>query len=94
MLQQILLAYDGSDEGRAALTECGDLAASLGAKVHLLAVIPFYAGIIVAEGMIIKDNYERCRGKWFRRPSLPTLELTRSPLSNSFSNWKRNSNSI
>ena len=64
MYKQILLAYDDSDEGRGALTECGDLAASLGAKVHLLAVIPSYAGIMVAEGMIIEDNYERERQRY------------------------------
>jgi nucleotide-binding universal stress UspA family protein len=61
MYKQILIAYDGSDESRGALTECGSLATSLIAKVHLLAVIPSYAGIMVAEGMIIEDNYERER---------------------------------
>ena len=64
MYKHILLAYDGSDEGRNALSECGDLATLLGAKVHLLAVIPSYAGIMVAEGMIIEDNYERERQRY------------------------------
>lgn len=64
MYKQILIAYDGSDEGRGALNECGALAASLGAKIHLLAVIPSYAGIMVTEGMIVEDDYEKERQRY------------------------------
>jgi nucleotide-binding universal stress UspA family protein len=64
MYKRILLAYDGSDEGRKALFECGDLAVLLNAKVDLLAVIPSYAGIMVAEGMIIEDNYDQERQRY------------------------------
>jgi nucleotide-binding universal stress UspA family protein len=64
MYKRILLAYDGSDEGRRALFECGDLAVLLHAEVHLLAVIPSYAGIMVAEGMIIEDNYDQERARY------------------------------
>jgi nucleotide-binding universal stress UspA family protein len=64
MYKRILLAYDGSDEGHKALFECGDLAVLLNAKVDLLAVIPSYAGIMVAEGMIIEDNYDQERQRY------------------------------
>lgn len=58
MYKRILLAYDGSIEGRRALLECAELAQTLQSEVHLLAVIPSYAGIMVAEGMIIEDNFD------------------------------------
>jgi len=58
MYKRILLAYDGSEEGRKALFECGDLAVLLKSEIHLLAVIPSRAGIMVAEGMIIEDNFD------------------------------------
>ena len=64
MYKRILLAYDGSDEGRGALSECGDLAVLLNAQVHLLAVIPSYAGLMVAEGMIVEDNYDHERKRF------------------------------
>jgi nucleotide-binding universal stress UspA family protein len=64
MYKRILLAYDGSDEGHKALFECGELAVLLNAKVDLLAVIPSYAGIMVAEGMIIEDNYDQERQRY------------------------------
>jgi len=61
---RILMAYDGSEEGRKALVECGDLAGLLQTEVHLLAVIPSYAGIMVAEGMIIEDNYDQEKARY------------------------------
>ena len=64
MYKSILLAYDGSVEGRRALRECADLSVHLSAQVHLLAVIPSYAGIMVAEGMIIEDNYDQERQRY------------------------------
>lgn len=64
MYKRMLLAYDGSDEGRKALFECGELAVAVGAEVQLLAVIPSYAGIMVAEGMIIEDNYDQERQRY------------------------------
>ena len=64
MYKRILLAYDGSDEGRGALSECGDLAVLLNAQVHLRAVSPSYAGLMVAEGMIVEDNYDHERKRF------------------------------
>jgi nucleotide-binding universal stress UspA family protein len=59
MYKKILLAYDGSEEGRKALVECADLAQLLKAEVHLLAVIPFYAGMMVVEGMVMENDFEQ-----------------------------------
>lgn len=64
MYKQILLAYDGSETGRRALREFADLAALLNAQVHLLAVVPTYAGIMMAEGMIIEDTSEKERQRF------------------------------
>ena len=36
--RKILLAYNGSQEGKRALLECADLASFLQAETHLLAV--------------------------------------------------------
>src|ERR1041384_920882 len=36
--RKILLAYNGSQDGKRALLECADLASFLGAETHLLAV--------------------------------------------------------
>ena len=59
MYKRILLAYDGTEEGRKALRECADLAAMIKADVHLLAVIPFYAGMMVVEGMVMENDFEQ-----------------------------------
>ena len=64
MYKQILLAYDGSETGRRALREFADLAALLNAQVHLLAVVPPYAGLMMVEGMVIEDNYDKERQRF------------------------------
>ena len=64
MYKQILLAYDGSETGRRALREFADFAALLNAQVHLLAVVPTYAGLVMAEGMIIEDNHDNERQRF------------------------------
>jgi nucleotide-binding universal stress UspA family protein len=50
MYRKILLAYDGTREGRAVLREGADLAERCGADVHLLAVVRPDTGILFAEG--------------------------------------------
>ena len=50
MYAKILLAYDGSVEGRLALREGAKLARLCQAEVFLLAVIDLSVGIIMAEG--------------------------------------------
>jgi nucleotide-binding universal stress UspA family protein len=50
MYRRILLAYDGSVEGRRALREGALLALSCKAEVYLLSVVPGSAGSLIAEG--------------------------------------------
>lgn len=50
MYKTILLAYDGSREGRAALREGAELAQRCGAAVRLLAVVHASPGMLLAEG--------------------------------------------
>jgi nucleotide-binding universal stress UspA family protein len=50
MYQRILLAYDGSLEGRRALREGALLAKVCGAQVYLLSIVPDSPGMRVAEG--------------------------------------------
>lgn len=58
MYYRILMAYDGSKEGRAALTECGDIAHMLHAEIHLLAVTQAPAGLFLAEGFVPENLLE------------------------------------
>ncbi len=55
----ILLAYDGSPEGRRALLEGVEIAKHFKAKTHLLAVISGVAGTHVAQGMSNAEPMER-----------------------------------
>jgi nucleotide-binding universal stress UspA family protein len=63
MYQKILLAYDGSESGRKALLECGDVANLMHAQIKLLAVIPLMSPVYVGEGFIpvdpIDDNKQQ-----------------------------------
>ena len=47
----ILLAYDGTEDGRRALLEGAEIAKRFKTKVHLLAVISDDAGSVLAQGM-------------------------------------------
>ncbi len=50
MYQRILLAYDGSVEGRTALREGAILAKQAQARVYLLSVVAESTGVLLAEG--------------------------------------------
>lgn len=50
MYGKVLLAYDGSVEGRLALREGAKLARLCGAEVFLLAVVNLSTGFVIAEG--------------------------------------------
>jgi nucleotide-binding universal stress UspA family protein len=65
MYKRILLAYDGSEEGRRALLECANLAGELKAEVQLLAVMPPYANMMMIEGLAVEDvlEHEKTRFK-------------------------------
>jgi nucleotide-binding universal stress UspA family protein len=57
MYKKILLAYDGSLDGREALAQAKSLASASGATVHLLAIIDLSENMLVVEGMaFIPDN--------------------------------------
>lgn len=57
--QTILLAYDGSNDGRRVLLEGADLAKSCNAKTHLLAVISPKSGHAYAQSMTNAEPMEQ-----------------------------------
>lgn len=59
MYRHILLAYDGSTEGAAALSQGAELARALGAHVTLLAVVAPSGGIAIADAVGPGDLLER-----------------------------------
>src|SRR3954462_8448458 len=56
--QKILLAYNGSKEGRRALLECADLAGFLKAETHLLAVASMPPRLFLTEGFVPEELLE------------------------------------
>lgn len=55
---KILLAYNGSQEGRRALFECADLASFLRAETHLLAVASMPPSLFLTEGFVPEELLE------------------------------------
>ncbi len=53
--KKILLAYNGSDEGKRALLECAELANFLGAETHLLAVATMPPSLFLTEGFVPEE---------------------------------------
>jgi nucleotide-binding universal stress UspA family protein len=58
MFKRILLAYDGSESGRRALLECGEVANLTRADIKLLAVTPSMPPVYVGEGFIPTDTLD------------------------------------
>ena len=56
--RKILLAYNGSLEGKRALLECADLAGFLGAETHLLAVASMPPSLFLTEGFVPEELLE------------------------------------
>src|SRR3982750_250940 len=56
--RKILLAYNGSQEGKRALLECADLAGFLGAKTCLLAVASMPPSLFLTEGFVPEELLE------------------------------------
>jgi nucleotide-binding universal stress UspA family protein len=56
--QKILLAYNGSQEGKRALLECGELANFLHAETHLLAVASMPPSLFLTEGFVPEELLE------------------------------------
>jgi nucleotide-binding universal stress UspA family protein len=55
----ILLAYDGSNDGRRVLLEGADLAKGLGTKTHLLAVVTEKSGVAFAQSLASASPMEQ-----------------------------------
>jgi nucleotide-binding universal stress UspA family protein len=55
---KILLAYNGSAEGKRALFEAADLAAFLNAEAHLLAVASMPPSLFLTEGFVPEELLE------------------------------------
>jgi nucleotide-binding universal stress UspA family protein len=56
--RKILLAYNGSAEGKRALLECAELANFLGADTHLLAVASMPPSLFLTEGFVPEELLE------------------------------------
>ena len=56
--RKILLAYNGSNEGKRALLECCDLAGFLQAETHLLAVASMPPSLFLTEGFVPEELLE------------------------------------
>lgn len=56
--QKILLAYNGSQEGRHALFECAELAEFHHAETHLLAVASMPPSLFLTEGFVPEELLE------------------------------------
>jgi nucleotide-binding universal stress UspA family protein len=56
--RKILLAYNGSAEGKLALLECAELANFLGAETHLLAVASMPPSLFLTEGFVPEELLE------------------------------------
>ena len=56
--RKILLAYNGSHEGKRALLECADLASFLQAETHLLAVASMPPSLFLTEGFVPEELLE------------------------------------
>ena len=56
--RKILLAYNGSQEGKRALFESADLAGFLGAETHLLAVASMPPSLFLTEGFVPEELLE------------------------------------
>ena len=58
MYHKILMAFNGSREGRTALLECGEIAAFMKAETHLLAVAGMPPSLFLTEGFLPEELLE------------------------------------
>src|SRR5205809_7947135 len=90
--RKILLAYNGSHEGKRALLECGDLAGFLNAETHLLAVASMPPSLFLTEGFVPKGLLEGKKkgrqavlaGAFGRLPALASTPTGNSPVARRF----------
>ena len=58
MIQKILLAYNGSQEGKTALLSCAEVASFTNAETHLLAVAGMPSSMFLTEGFLPEELME------------------------------------
>jgi nucleotide-binding universal stress UspA family protein len=58
MYRKILMAYNGSHEGRAALLECAEIMSFTKAETHLLAVAGMPSSMFLTEGFLPEELLE------------------------------------
>jgi nucleotide-binding universal stress UspA family protein len=58
MYKRILIAYDGSEAGQRALTDCGEIAQWSGSEVVLVAVMPSMVAFVGLEGGVYDAELE------------------------------------
>ena len=68
MYKKVLLAYDGSIEGRRALREGAKLAQLCGAEVFLLAVVETASSVATLEGGVVIPIDEQIRAGIAQKP--------------------------
>jgi len=78
MYRRVLLAFDGSREGRAALAEGVELAAACGAEVHLLSVLKIGVSTGFGEGIHPVETFGDSSLNHLRRLVDEGLEQLRS----------------
>jgi nucleotide-binding universal stress UspA family protein len=73
--RRILLAYNGTQEGKRALFEAADLAGFLNAETHLLAVASMPPSLFLTEGFVPEEllEEEKKRTKTVQDEGLQTL---------------------
>jgi len=78
MYRNLLLAFDGSAEGRAALDQGVGLARLCGATVHLLSVLKISSGNEYGEGLFSLEDFEGEHVRHLRELVDDGLELIRA----------------
>lgn len=78
MYRNLLLAFDGSAEGRAALQQGVTLARLCGARVHLLSVLKISSGNEYGEGLFSLDDFEGENVRHLRQLVDEGLDLIRA----------------
>jgi nucleotide-binding universal stress UspA family protein len=58
MFKRILMAYNGSEDGKSALLTCAQLATFTGAETHLLAVAGMPSSMFLTEGFLPEELLE------------------------------------
>jgi len=94
MFKKILLAYNGSHEGKSALLACAEIAAFAHSETHLLAVAGMPSSMFLTEGFLPEEllEEEKKRAQEVLNEGIAQLKKRASPwpgTSRSASRWKR-----